>query len=138
MRSKLKRVGYRLVQVYVYAYVGLAIAGGWIWAKAARLRGRGATVSTDAYHAHLAICPRCAARPFDLCEVGDRLLRVAIYSADDPAPERTPRDAELEELGRAIRETHRDPVLQALHVGCGAIAIGAMAEELEEITRGIG
>lgn len=57
--------------------------------------------------------------------------------SDEREHREPPREALLEELGRAIRETHRDPVHQVLHVGCGAVAIGALSEELEELTRGI-
>lgn len=33
--------------------------------------------TADAFHAHLDSCPRCAARPFDLCETGTLLLNAA-------------------------------------------------------------
>ncbi len=41
----------------------------------------------------------------------------------------------LDELGRAIADTSREcPILQALHVGCAAFAIGATQEEIDTAT----
>ncbi len=36
-----------------------------------------ASVLSDAFHAHLDECARCENRPFDLCPIGEPLLRAA-------------------------------------------------------------
>lgn len=38
------------------------------------------TTEHQAFHAHLDICEQCRERPFDLCRVGDALLRNAVQS----------------------------------------------------------
>lgn len=45
------------------------------------------------------------------------------------------RTALLDELGAAMREPRACPILQALHLGCGAAGIGATQEEIDELAR---
>lgn len=51
------------------------------------------------------------------------------------SPEERARHSTLWELGRALAETHRDPVLQVLHVGGGVAAIGATQDEVDALAR---